>query len=86
MRPEEPSGADYPTDVALTRALELIRRVAAERRLARVHGNDAILQVLPSPSQGPHGLRDAADSDALISLAEGERAYAKGDVVEAIAY
>lgn len=49
-------------------------------------GEDGVLRVLPNPADASHRLRGAADSDALIVLAEGEREHAVGDVVEVIPY
>lgn len=50
------------------------------------YGEDAVLQVRPNPADASHRLREAAQSDALIVLAEGARTYQAGDVVEVIAY
>jgi molybdopterin molybdotransferase len=53
----------------------------------RLHsGTDGVLQVQPNPADGSHRMRAAADSDALIVLAAGERDYAAGDVVEVLPY
>lgn len=43
--------------------------------------DDGMLVVEPNPADGSHRMRAAADSDALIEMAEGERDYAAGDVV-----
>jgi len=45
-----------------------------------------ILQVEPNPADGSHRMRAAADSNALIVLDEGVRAYAAGEGVEALPY
>lgn len=50
------------------------------------HGEDAVLRVLPNPADASHRLRAAADSDALIVLAEEPREYQAGDIVEIVAY
>ena len=50
------------------------------------YGEDAVLRVWPNPADASHRLRGAAESDALIVLAEGPREYAAGDNVETIAY
>ncbi len=47
---------------------------------------DGSLWVMPNPADGSHRLRGAADSDALIVLPEGERAYAEGEVVGVVPY
>jgi molybdopterin molybdotransferase len=49
-------------------------------------GADGALQVEPNPADGSHRLAAAAQSDALIVLAEGERTYAAGDIVEVLPY
>lgn len=50
------------------------------------YGADAVLRVQPNPADASHRLRGAAESDALIVLAEGLREYAADDLVEIIAY
>ena len=50
------------------------------------YGEDAVLRVQPNPADASHRLRGAAESDALVVLAEGLRDYAVGEVVELIAY
>jgi len=50
------------------------------------HGEDAVLRVRPNPADASHRLGAAAQSDALIVLAEGPREYPLGDLVEIIAY
>ncbi len=47
---------------------------------------DAVLRVDPNPADGSHRLRAAADSDVLIVLGEGARAYAAGELVEVVPY
>ena len=47
---------------------------------------DGVLQVEPSPADGSHRMRGAADSDALIVLDEGVREYAEGAVVDVWPY
>jgi molybdopterin molybdotransferase len=47
---------------------------------------DGSLWVTPNPADASHRLQAAADSDALIVLAEGERDYAAGDVVRVLPY
>ena len=47
---------------------------------------DGVVQVSPNPADASHRLRAASESDSLILLGEGARAYAKGDVVEVLAY
>ena len=47
---------------------------------------DAVLRVVPNPADASHRLRGAAESDALIVLAEGSREYEADDVVEVIGY
>lgn len=49
-------------------------------------GADGGLQVQPNPADGSHRLAAAAQSDALIVLAEGERAFVAGDIVEVLPY
>ncbi len=49
-------------------------------------GEDGILRVQPNPADGSHRLRGAADSDALIVLAEGERELDAGETVEVLIY
>ncbi|HVR82173.1 MAG TPA: gephyrin-like molybdotransferase Glp, partial [Luteimonas sp.] len=49
-------------------------------------GMDGMLQVSPNPADGSHRLAAAAQSDALIVLPEGERAFAVADVVEVLPY
>ena len=50
------------------------------------YGEDAVLRVQPNPADASHRLRGAAESDALIVLAEGAREYEADDVVEVVAY
>ena len=50
------------------------------------YGADAVLRVQAHPADASHRLRGAAESDALIVLAEGPREYEAGDIVEVIAY
>ena len=50
------------------------------------HGEDGMLGVAPNPADASHRLRAATDSDALVMLEEGRRAYPAGSVVEVIAY
>ncbi|MEO8366733.1 MAG: gephyrin-like molybdotransferase Glp [Pseudoxanthomonas sp.] len=50
------------------------------------YGEDAVLRVRPNPADASHRLRGAAQSDALIVLAEESREYAADDVVEVINY
>ncbi|MEZ0470018.1 gephyrin-like molybdotransferase Glp [Luteimonas salinilitoris] len=53
----------------------------------RLHcGEDGVLRVEPNPADGSHRMRAAADSDALIVLAEGPRDYPAGSVVEVLPY
>lgn len=53
----------------------------------RLHcGEDAVLRVRPNAADASHRLRGAAESDALIVLAEGPREYEADDVVEVIGY
>ena len=47
---------------------------------------DGVVQVSPNPADASHRLRAASESDALILMDEGARAYARGDVVEVLAY
>lgn len=47
---------------------------------------DGVLRVEPNPADGSHRMRAAADSDALIVLAEGVRGYPAGSVVEVLPY
>ncbi len=49
-------------------------------------GADGVVRVMPNAADASHRLRGAADSDALIVLPEGERAYAVDDVVEVLPY
>jgi molybdopterin molybdotransferase len=49
-------------------------------------GGDGTLQVAPNPADGSHRLAAAAQSDALIVLPEGQRAFAAGDLVEVLPY
>ena len=48
--------------------------------------DDGRLEVEPNPADGSHRMRAAADSDALIVLAEGVRDYAAGAPVDVIPY
>ncbi len=50
------------------------------------YGEDAVLRVRPHPADASHRLRGAAESDALVVLAEGPREYPAGETVEVIAY
>ncbi len=45
-----------------------------------------VSQVLPNPADGSHRMHAAADSDALIVLAEGQRDYPAGTVVDLLPY
>jgi len=47
---------------------------------------DGSVWVTPNPADASHRLQAAADSDALIVLAEGERDYAAGEVVRVLPY
>ncbi|GGD42744.1 molybdopterin molybdotransferase MoeA [Pseudoxanthomonas indica] len=47
---------------------------------------DGSLWVTPNPADASHRLQAAADSDALIVLAEGEHDYQAGDVVRVLPY
>ncbi|NZA27999.1 molybdopterin molybdotransferase MoeA [Luteimonas sp. SJ-92] len=49
-------------------------------------GEDGVLRVQPDPADGSHRMRAAADSDALILLAEGEREYPADAAVEVLPY
>ncbi|GAA4865975.1 molybdopterin-binding protein [Luteimonas vadosa] len=49
-------------------------------------GEDGSLLALPNPAHGSHRMRAAADSDALIVLAEGPRDYATGALVDVLPY
>lgn len=49
-------------------------------------GSDGTLQVEPSPADGSHRMRAAADSDALIVLDEGARTYPAGAAVTILPY
>nr|WP_295375976.1 gephyrin-like molybdotransferase Glp [Pseudoxanthomonas sp.] len=49
-------------------------------------GADGIVRVAPNAADASHRLRGAAESDALIVLPEGERAYAADEVVEILPY
>ncbi len=44
------------------------------------------LRVTPNAADASHRLRGAADSDVLLVMGEGVRAYAAGEVVEVIRY
>ena len=48
--------------------------------------DDGCLWVEPSPADGSHRMRAAADGDALIVLEEGERSLQAGEVVDVLAY
>lgn len=50
------------------------------------YGEDAMLRVRPNPADASHRLRGAAQSDALIVLAEEPREYEADEIVEVIAY
>ena len=50
------------------------------------YGEDAMLRVRPNAADASHRLRGAAESDALIVLAEGPRDYEADDVMEVIGY
>ncbi len=50
------------------------------------HDEDGQTLVTPNPADGSHRMRAAADSDALIVLAEGSLDLAAGDVVDVIEY
>lgn len=47
---------------------------------------DGVVDVSPNPADASHRLRAASESDALILLGEGVGTYAKGAVVEVLAY
>lgn len=47
---------------------------------------DGKLAVMPHPADASHRLRGAAESDVLIVLPEGARAYAAGEIVQVIGY
>ncbi|HVI60238.1 MAG TPA: gephyrin-like molybdotransferase Glp [Luteimonas sp.] len=47
---------------------------------------DGGLEVEPNPADGSHRMRAAADSDALVVLEEGARAYPAGAVVDVLPY
>lgn len=47
---------------------------------------DGSLWAWPNPADGSHRMRAAADSDALLVLAEGARELAAGDVVDVLPY
>lgn len=47
---------------------------------------DGMLLVEPNPADGSHRMRGAADSDALIVLAEGVREFAAGEAVDVLPY
>src|SRR5690606_22722700 len=49
-------------------------------------GEDGVLRVWPNPADGSHRMRAAADSDALILLAEGSRDYPAETAVEVLPY
>jgi molybdopterin molybdotransferase len=49
-------------------------------------GEDGALEVEPNPADGSHRMRAAADSDALIVLAEGAHAYPAGSLVDVVPY
>lgn len=49
-------------------------------------GVDGVLRVAPNPADGSHRLAAASQSDALIVLAEGERQFDEGDVVQVLPY
>ncbi|KLJ02100.1 gephyrin-like molybdotransferase Glp [Luteimonas sp. FCS-9] len=48
--------------------------------------DDGVSRVEPNPADGSHRMQAAADSDVLIVLEAGARAYAAGDVVEIVPY
>ncbi len=50
------------------------------------YDDEGCLHVDPNPADGSHRMRAAADSDALIVLAEGEMTLAAGDVVDVLPY
>lgn len=50
------------------------------------HEGDGRLQVTPNMASGSHRLLAAAQSDALIVLAEGPQSLAEGDVVDVLPY
>lgn len=50
------------------------------------HDDDGQCRVAPNPADGSHRMRAAADSDALIVLAEGPRDLQAGDVVDVLPY
>jgi molybdopterin molybdotransferase len=53
----------------------------------RLHqGDDGRLEVEPNPADGSHRMRAAADSDALVMLAEGARDYPAGATVDVLPY
>lgn len=54
---------------------------------ARLFSDDeGVLRVDPNPATGSHRLRAAADSDALMVVAEGPQALAEGAVMEVLPY
>jgi molybdopterin molybdotransferase len=48
--------------------------------------DDGSLEIEPNPADGSHRMQAAADSDALIVLAEGAGEYPAGAVVEVLPY
>jgi molybdopterin molybdotransferase len=60
------------------------RREFVRGRLAVA--DDGTLQVMPNAATGSHRLRAAADSDALIVVAEGPQSLQRGDLVEVLPY
>lgn len=50
------------------------------------YGDDGAIHVEPNPADGSHRMRAAADSDALIVLAEGPLDLQAGDLVDVLPY
>ncbi len=49
-------------------------------------GADGVLWATPNPADGSHRMRGAADSDVLLVLPEGARAFPQGEAVDVLLY
>lgn len=82
-------GRTDPRPIWRARLLSPIDKPHARREFVRgvlSSGDDGCLQVEPNAGTGSHRLRSAADSNALIVVADGPRSLGAGAVVEVLPY